>query len=80
LSASLPVFEQNMLEQERGSSTGTLHDPIGDLGDLEVGTHRMGNPGELADSIYGLDEVPKVVQGHIRNTRQVSPCPRDEES
>jgi hypothetical protein len=64
--ASLSILEKYMLEQQCRSSTGTLHDPVGDLGYLQVGPHWMCYPGELADSIYGLDKVPKVVQGHIR--------------
>ena len=67
LSASLPVLEENVLEQQGRSSTRALHDPVGDFGYLEMGPYRMGDPRELTDAVNGLDEVTKVVQGHIRN-------------
>ena len=55
------VVEQDMLEEKSLASTRALHDPVGNLGDLQAGPHRMGDSGQLTDSVDGLDELPEVV-------------------
>ncbi len=50
-----------MLEEQSGASTRALHHPVGNLGDLQAGPHRMGDPGQLTDAGDGLDELPEVV-------------------
>ena len=62
----LAVLEQNVLEQERRPPAGALHAPVGDLGDLQAGSHRVGDASQLADPLDRGDEVAEVSEGHVR--------------
>ena len=59
-----------MLEEERGPSARALHGPVGNLGNLEPGAHRVGDPDELARAVDRLDEVPEVVYSHSAMVRK----------
>jgi hypothetical protein len=56
------VLADHLLEED-GRPPG-LHEPVGDLGDLELVRDRLAHPDELALALEQRDEALEVVVGH----------------
>jgi hypothetical protein len=52
-----------VVEQQGGSPAGAFHHPVRNLCDLQASPDRVGDPRELADTVYGPDELAEIVQG-----------------
>ena len=58
------VGQDRLLEQQRRTAARRFHHPIGDLGDLEMGAHRLANPHQLADPFDRGDEIRQRIETH----------------
>ena len=53
-----------MLEQERGTTAGALHHPVGDLAQLQFYVHRLRDPSQLSGLVQAPHEVGKRIDRH----------------
>ena len=53
-----------MLEEQRGTAAGHLHDAVGDLAQFEMHADGMRDPYELTGRVDGVYEFVECVEGH----------------